>query len=285
MQRRQNWMRDFLIEEKENPLAFVGSVGVNANIMEVAVNIRQVLGLTENWAKDFHRWEDALAALREAVDGAGILIAKNGIVGNNTHRKLDVEDFRGFVLVDSFAPLMFVNGSDYEGAQMFTIAHELAHLWLGKSAVFNLLRLQPFENEIEVFCNEVAAEFLVPEKELRGTWRNAAQTRNPYDTLARQFKVSTLVVARRALDLQFINRDQFFKFYYQYRDNQAKRLKKKKKGGDFYNNQNVRVGKRFASAVIRAAKEGRLLYHDAFRLTGLYGNVFDEYSKKLGFNG
>jgi Zn-dependent peptidase ImmA (M78 family) len=294
MQQRQNWMREFLLEEGSLPLPYVGRFKTTSNVLEVATDIREVLGLSEDWAKHYDWWIDALTALRQKVDETGILIAKNGVVGNNPHRGLDVQEFRGFVLIDKFAPLIFVNGKDYEGAQMFTIAHELAHVWLGSGAIFNLFQLQPFDNEMERFCNRVAAEFLVPEREIRESWTDANKQNNPFQVLAKRFKVSPLVTARRALDIGVIRRDSFFAFYRQYREDQELKMlarrekekaKNKKSGGNFYNNQNVRVGKRFFSAVYQAAKEGRLLYRDAFRLTGLYGNTFDQYSKRLGFNG
>jgi len=286
MQRRQEWMRDYLIEEKEDVLPFVGSVNINTDVTTVTESMRKVLGFNTNWAQQYTWWAQASVALREAVDNAGILVARNGVVGNNNWRKLNVEEFRGFVLADQYAPFVFINGADYEGAQLFTIAHELAHVWLGRDSAFNLLNLQPFDDEGEKFCDMVAAEFLVPQDELRTAWPEADQSDDPFAFLSRRFKVSSIVVARRALDLGFISRDRFFEFYKQYKDNLEERLEKrkksKKKGGNFYDTQNVRIGKRFATAIFRAAKEGQVLYRDAFRLTGLYGNTFDNYFKKLG---
>ena len=279
-------MRDYLIEEREDVLPFVGSVDTNADIVVVTESIRKILGLSIDWAQKYDWWAQASTALREAVDNAGILVTRNGVVGNNNWRKLNIEEFRGFVLIDQYAPVVFINGADYEGAQLFTIAHELAHVWLGSGSAFNLLNLQPFDNVGEKFCDMVAAEFLVPQKELRSMWREAEGSENPFVYLSRKFKVSPIVVARRTLDLGFIGRDRFFEFYNQYKDEQDERLeqrrKAKKRGGNFYNTQNVRIGKRFARAIFYAAKEGRVLYRDAFRLTGLYGNTFDNYFKRLG---
>jgi Zn-dependent peptidase ImmA (M78 family) len=283
MQHRQSWMHDFLIEEREESLPFVDSIRLNTDVVEAATRIRQALGLEIGWARAHSSWLEALTALREAVERAGILIVASSVVGNNNHRKLDVEEFRGFVLNDNYAPLIFVNATDYKSAQMFTFAHELAHVWLGESGVFNLRALEPVDNEIERYCNRVAAELLVPESELRTSWRQARQADEPFQVLARQFKVSTVVVARRALDLGFINRTDYFAFYEAYLDDERRKKEKKSDGGDFYNTQNVRVGKRFAAAVIRATKEGRLLFRDAYRLTGLYGNTFDKYASSLGF--
>jgi Zn-dependent peptidase ImmA (M78 family) len=206
-------------------------------------------------------------------------------VGNNTHRKLDVNEFRGFVLNDNYAPLIFVNAADYKSANMFTLAHELVHVWINQEGVSNLnfRTLEANDNEIEIYCNKVAAELLVPENELRALWMNTKTVKEPFQFLARQFKVSPLVAARRALDLEFITRDAFFAFFEAYRVDERRKREKKSDGGDFYNTQNVRVGKRFATAVIRATKESHLLYREAYQLTNLYGTTFDKYAKSLGF--
>ncbi len=286
MQLRQDWMRDFLIEEGENKLGFVNSVNINTDVKYVVKKIREMLNLNEDWALQYSYWKEALSGLYKAVDHSGILIMKNGVVGNNTHRKLKIDEFRGFVLIDEYAPLIFVNGSDYETAQMFTIAHELAHVFIGKGAIFNLQELQPYDNEEEKFCNSVAAEFLVPESKLQELWGEYMTSQNPFKIIAGKFKVSQIVIARRALDLKFIDLNRFLYFYNQYKDEQEEAIKKKKEkeesGGNFYNTQNTRIGRRFASAVIVATKEGRLSYKDAFNLTGLRGKTFNEYSNRLG---
>ena len=282
MQQRQGWMRDFLIEQGEEPLAFVGSVTLQDDPNQVASRIRVALSLGENWARLEPTWTDALRALREAIETISVLVMVNGIVGNNTRRKLDVNEFRGFVLVDDYAPLVFVNGADARAAQMFTLAHELAHLWLGRGGVFNFQDLQPANNEVELFCNRVAAEFLVPAQDLRRQWAEAGPADEPFQFIARHFKVSPLVAARRALDLGLIARREFFEFYREYQEDE-RRQKRKSSGGDFYATQGMRIGERFANAVIRAVKEGRLLYRDAYRLTGLHGKTFDRYAESLGF--
>lgn len=282
MQRRQTWMRDYLVDCGLNPLPCIASATLRDAPAAVAKQIRQVLGTSDGWASQHGTWSDALRHLREAIEEAGILVAINGVVGNDTHRKLDTEEFRGFVLMDNYAPLIFVNGSDAKSAQMFTLAHELAHLWVGESALFNLPNMEPSEFAVEQFCNKVAAEFLVPAREFEVYWPRATQDAEPFQAIARHFKVSPIVAARRAQDLGLIQRAEFLTFFRAYQEDERRKAARATGGGDFYQNQNVRLGKRFARAVALAAKEGRLLYRDAYRLTDLHGATFDKYAKALG---
>jgi Zn-dependent peptidase ImmA (M78 family) len=224
-----------------------------------------------------------LLGLRRAVEDTGVLVVVNGVFGNNTHQALDPEEFRGFVLCDRHAPLIFINGADFKSAQMFTLAHELAHLWLGKDGVFNLPDLQASEDEIEKLCNRVAAELLIPTRELETCWPQVSASGDPYNALARRFKVSPIVAARRVLDHGLISREKFYTFLNDYRADERRRAGQRPPGGHFYRTQDVRVGHRFGSAVIRAARSGRLLYKDAYWLTGLYGRTFDQFAQELGF--
>jgi Zn-dependent peptidase ImmA (M78 family) len=283
MQSRQAWMREFLISEGESPLTFVGSAKVGVPAKEVAMDMRRKLGLSGDWARFVNTWTDALSYLREKIEAAGIIIVFNGVVGNSTRRTLKTSEFRGFALCDTYAPLIFINGTDGKAAQMFTVAHELAHIWVGQEGVSNLTKLYPTENDVEIYCNSVAAEFLVPASELVAAWADVRDNDHPYGDLARRFKVSPIVAARCAADAKLISRDEFFNFYEHYTAQERRSAEARASGGDFWNTQNVRVGYRFGSAVVRAAKEGKLLFRDAYRLTGLHGATFDKYAMNLGY--
>jgi Zn-dependent peptidase ImmA (M78 family) len=285
MERRQAWVREYLVDEGQRALQFVRSAKLSEEPLRIAGEMRSVLGLEQAWAAKLATWSDALRELQKKMEDAWILVVVNGIVGNNTHRKLDPEEFRGFVLVDEYAPLVFVNGADAKAAQMFTLAHELAHLWFGSSAAFDLRELQPANDDTERACNRVAAEFLVPARELQESWTSLTQNSDRFQVVARRFKVSELVAARRALDLALISRRAFGDFYRSYLQDERRKAAKISSGGDFYANQNYRIGRRFAETVVRAAREGKLLYRDAYQLTGLYGSTFDRYAESLSFGG
>jgi len=285
MQRRQAWMHEFLIEQGQDPLPFVRSAQPGDQPVSIAERMRHTLRFEAGWADSRGTWTEALRFLSDAMEKAGILVVVNGIVGNNTHRKLKPSEFRGFVLVDEYAPLVFVNGADSKAAQMFTLAHELAHVFFGSSAAFDLRDMQPAEDPTEQACNRAAAEFLVPERHLRQVWPSAQDAPDPFQVIARQFKVSQLVAARRALDLGLIGQTEFLDFYRGYQHNERRTIAARPEGGDFYANQNLRVGRPFASAIVRAVQEGKLLYSEAYHLTGLYGKTFDRYAAAVSARG
>lgn len=285
MQRRQSWMREYMLEDGHPPLEFVGCARNARNIVSLAARIREALGLNVDWAEQHRTWEDALRTLRNSSERVGVLVATSSVVGLNSHRRLDAEEFRGFVLCDTYAPLIFVNGADSKSARMFTLAHELVHVWIGRGGLFNLIQTMPHNDTTERFCNQTAAEFLVPGHKLRERWDEAKGTSNPFRTIARWFKVSPVAAARRALDLRLLTRTQFFAFYQhdqeEWHRRRAEEKKRKKGGPNFYDVQDARLGKRFAYAVVRAAREGRLLYREAYRLTDFKGGTFTKYADRL----
>jgi len=278
MQRRQDWLREYMLEAGEDPLSFVGSVRVDEAPEKIAERMRRDLGLSVDWAANLPTWERAVRTLHLAMEESGMIVVVSSILGNNTHRKLKVEEFRGFVLVDAHVPIAFVNGADSKAAQMFTLAHELAHVFVGSSAAFDLRQLQPAADAVEQACNLVAAEFLVPGERLCSIWPSVASGPEPLQSLAYRFKVSAIVAARRALDLALIGWDEFLEFY---NAREQARPAKQAGGGDFYAMQNLRVGRRLASAVIQAVETGQIPYSHAFRLTGLYGRAFDGYASLI----
>jgi len=280
MQRRQSWLREALIEDEADPLPFVGSARLSDPPDAVGREMRRMVGLGDGWAAQVGTWKAAVGTLRRAIERLGIMAVINGVVGNNTSRALHVDEFRGFALSDPYAPLIFVNGADARAAQMFTLAHELAHIWLGAGGLTGFEGLFPGGHEVEEWCNRAAAEFLVPARDLQGRWAEAKQGASPFETLARWFKVSPIVAARRALDLGWIDREAFLEFYEDYSDRDRSKGDSLR-GGEFYNTQNQRVGELFYTHVLHAAMEGRVGFKEAYDLTGLKGSTFLEYARRL----
>jgi Zn-dependent peptidase ImmA (M78 family) len=280
-QQRQEWYRDYARSIGEKPLAFVGSVSVQDDVIATAASIRTALDFDVDERRGMPTWTDALRHFIEQADGLGILVMCNGVVHNNNHRHLDPKEFRGFAMADELAPLVFINGADTKAAQMFTLAHELAHIWSGESAVSDAQPALVPEQSVERWCNRVAAELLVPIAILRAEYKAAAEWRVEANRLARYFKVSTLVILRRIHDAGGLGREEFWKAY----EEELERLRgiPKGSGGNFYLTQAARVSKRFAAALVANTLEGQTLYRDAFRMLGFSKvSTFHELGRSLG---
>jgi Zn-dependent peptidase ImmA (M78 family) len=276
IQDRQNWLVDYLEDSEFPDLNFVGKFSVNDNYLQIIRDIRRVLDIDFDWAQQFSNWEQALDFLTTKIESAGIIVTFNGVVGNSTNRKINVEECRGFVLINNKAPFLFINSSDAKAAQMFTLVHELAHVWLGESAGFDNDHMLPADDPIEILCDKVAAEFLVPEIYFREKWETAKN----FKYLSRIFKVSPIVIGRRALDLGLISKQDFFLFYNEYVAEIRDKRDSQPGGGDFYKTARKRVSLRFASFVNSAVKQNKILYRDAYRLTNLKGDTYAKFIKE-----
>jgi Zn-dependent peptidase ImmA (M78 family) len=282
LQRRQDWLRHDRIECEADPLEFVGSAKLTDDPSAIGREMRLAVGPADGWGARITTWELAVGELRRLIEELGVIAVINGVVGNNGHRKLDVREFRGFALSDPYAPVIFVNGADAKSAQMFTLAHEFAHLWLGQSALTDAGVQTKHSSQVEAWCDRAAAEFLVPTAELLTAWKQLRSTSSPFLVGARTFKVSPIVVGRRAMDLNLVSKSQFFAFYEAYTRQERQKRESASGGGDFYRTQNNRVGEMFAREVIVAALDGRVSFREAYSLTGLNGGAFQEYAERLG---
>jgi Zn-dependent peptidase ImmA (M78 family) len=286
-QERQSWYRDFVRVAHQPELAFVGSATVTAPPETIAERMRATLGFDLDARRDCPTWSEALRLFIEQADKAGVLVMVSGVVLNNNRRRLDAEEFRGFALADRLAPLVFINGADTKAAQMFTLAHELAHLWLGASALSNIAAapVRGFRRE-EVWCNAVAAELLVPLAAVRGELRGGESLDDTLSRLARTFKVSTLVILRRLLDAQWLDRAAFDAAWAQEIGRLRALSQRGSGGGDFYRTTLARVSRRFARSLVVSTLEGQTLYRDAFRMLGISKTeTFHNLGREVGVMG
>lgn len=266
-QEKQDWYREFLLSEGQEPLSFVGKESLSSSPSHVAKTIYKVLGLTDDWRQG--DWKKVLSFLINKAEDAGIVVLLNGIVRTNTHRPLDVGEFRGFVLTDEVVPLVFINGRDAKSAQMFTLIHEIAHILLGQSALVDAeMDIRRNVNKTELFCNQVAAEFLTPKDEYVLHWSYKRSIDENLDLLSKHFKVSRLVCISRAFQLDFIDWPTRQKLWGKEME-EIKLRKRDSKGGDFHESQKFRTGRLIAQAVISEVHSNRMLFRDAFRLLGV----------------
>jgi len=278
LQFRQEWAKEEMIFQEEDPIRAVGSVSADTPVPEAVREMGEWLSLDPGGQSRASDPGSAFRLLRSASEEAGVFVVSNGVVGNNTSQKLDPEEFRGFALHDEYAPFVFVNAADAMPAQVFTLMHELAHVMAGNSGVSGGGE-SSLDHRLERFCNQVAADFLLPREMLNsermrcsgaGGERLCAQ-------LAKHFHVSTHVVALRLLHMGHITKEECGRHLMR----RTLRAAPARAGGDFYNTQHSRVGVRYGRMVARALKEWRINHRDACDLTGLKMGAMDRYMGRL----
>ena len=265
VKRKQDWYRDSRTAQSSSALGFVASCKPADDAAMVAAGMRQEMGLTIDFYLESKSWTDHLTRIVRAAEGIGILVFRSGVVGNNTHRTLDASEFRGLALSDPLAPAVFINARDAKSAQVFTIAHEMAHIWIGESAATDATAdIEGVENQggIERFCDRVATQFLVPEKQFSSDWPRQAGVAEAIELLASRYRVSTTMILRRAFELKLISADSF----YQHLAIEKRKLleyRDKGQGGNFDASFAARNGRLLIESLFGSVVEGQTLYREA----------------------
>lgn len=283
----QDWMRDHLVNGGYDKLKFVGSDRANTDIMEIARHIREALQLEIEWYVKSSSPMESYKILRSHFEEIGILVMMNGIVCQNTRRPLDVKEFRAFTLIDEYAPLIFINTQDSEGGKLFSLLHEVTHIWLGVSSLYNdQFGTTALVNDIERVCNAVSAEILVPLHVFSKIWDNQTNYHSQIDSLVRVFRCSKSVIARRALDVGFISGEQYTEVVeasiQQYEEMLQAKNAQKSSGGNYYNTMSSRIDHRFLRALASSAQAGKTQYTEVYRLTNTNRSTFERLIKEVG---
>lgn len=254
----QDWVRDYLISEGASPLSFVGELNSQTDFMKFAQSVREILDIKTDWYTEFRTAEESFSYIRTAISNVGAVVMMSGIVGNNTHRSLDINEFRAFSVVDDYAPLIFINSNDSTNGKLFSLLHEFAHICIGENSLFNDRDSTGTKvKKAETLCNAVAAEILVPHQAFLDAWYSFEDKDNLEDNikhLSDKFKCGITVIARKAFDGNLISYDVYKKIAQLAIELYNKTRKKKKergeKGGDFYRTAASRIDKRFFNMLV-----------------------------------
>lgn len=289
MRKTQNWMRDYLTSEGLEKLRFVGMLTKNCPVTEFALEVRNLLGIAPNWYKNTHNSGESFNQLREAISNAGVIVMRNGIVGYNTHRPLNIDEFRAFSLIDPYAPLIFINSNDSNNGELFSLLHEFAHVCIGQSSLFNasdsINVTSKIVSKTETLCNAVAAEILVPQEIFVANWneaikKHANNVEQSIQDLAKEFRSGVTVIARKAYDNNFIDYPLYQRIAQQaisaYNASRLANKTQHKGGGNFYRNAAKKYDRRFFLMLINSIQEGKTLHTEAFRLTQTNDSTFDK---------
>jgi len=272
---RQLWYQEYQSERGVDRIMVVGSVSIQTSVKTIVADMKSHLDI-KPWP-DRGNWEAYARDLITRIESLGILIMRSGMVGSNSHRLLSIDEFRGFAIADRIAPIIFINTADCPEARLFTLIHELTHIWLGESGISDA---DPHsQRQVEQLCNAVAAEFLAPEDEFITHWQTDTDSwKFNLPSLSSHFCVSQWVIARRALELDLITSIEYWSYVNKLL---ADHKTREKNGAPPYNRiQTSKVSKRLAQAVASEALSGRMLLRDAWQLIGIKPDKLSAYARK-----
>ncbi|WP_232842696.1 MULTISPECIES: ImmA/IrrE family metallo-endopeptidase [Lactobacillaceae] len=277
MESRQAWMKEYLLgQDGQARFELSQSINEDMRVGAVAQNISKLLNLSDIFTQSLGD-DDFFNDLRAKISKLGIMVMQNGIVGTNTHRSLNVDEFRAFVLIDEVIPLIFINGADSKKAKIFSLVHELVHTLLGRSEVLNA----SLEDDVasERWINQVTVNILMPEEKLRLEIKDSRSAEDNLKHVSRKFHTSLVATAIRLRSIGIYDQ----KLVDWAQDEQQRYLKQKKKssGGDFYNTALSRVDRRFANAVINRESSGNMAIATAASMLGVTLKTYDATVDKL----
>lgn len=285
MEAVQEWMVNYRKEWNYDTISIVGSLKGITDISVIADTIRKDLGLNIEWYKDCGNPSEAFNKVRGLLEECGIVVMMNGIVGKNTHRALDVNEFRAFAMVNEWAPLIFINGADSAGGRLFSLFHELVHLWIGENDLYNDTKYSANGiKPIEVTCNAVAGALMVPKTVFLEKWNNNTNDdiHEKIKELARMFRCSSSVIARRALDNKKIDQNVYNMVIEDAIEAYIQTKQEKSSGGDYYRVARSKLDGVFVRALCESVNSGRTSFTEAYRLTNTTSKTFSEVASGLG---
>ncbi len=261
---RQQWYKDHLQNELVGPCPVVRRMSIDMPVHDLLNDMRRMLDVPAHPVRG--AWDDYYRDLISRIERVGVLVMREASLGHHT-RPLRVDEFRGFAIADDMAPVIFVNHADAPGARLFTLIHELCHIWTGVSGVSD--GEESSAHRSETVCNAVAAEFLVPEQEFRQRWQDLAEWTENLPPLEAHFHVSTWTLARRAMTLGFITGEQYRQYVARQTALWAERAKRGDGGPSYHTARNAQLSKPFSRAVLSQAFNGQLALREAGDLLGI----------------
>lgn len=280
----QGWMHDFFKNQETEKLGFIGKYKSLHDKEQFAAAASALLDLDRDWIEKEKDERKIFNYYRDKISRLGIIVLTSGIVGNNTKKVLDVDEFRAFSLIDPLAPLIFINANDSYHGRIFSLVHEFIHILLGENSLFNDYQKGKTQHKKEQVCNAVAAEILVPLYQLKKLWNSQLDSDTLLETLATTFHVSKIVIARRALDAGYITKAKYQSIAvlvsHQWKE-KSKEIKKHS-GGSYYRTIFNRIDHRFLACLSESVKNGSTQYTEAFRLTHTNRKTFQALLDKMG---
>lgn len=277
VQEQQQWYKDYCIAQGVTQIKFGKRFNLDSPVADIVADMRRQLNMQNSQRKG--NWEDFLRLLIKKIEALGILVMRQGDLGHHS-KPLSVDEFRGFAIFDEIAPVIFINQADVPSARLFTLIHELAHIWIGMSGVSDAA--VQTDQKVEILCNAVAAEFLVPADEILGLWHEYDNWTDNLPTLKSHFHVSEWVLVRRALTLKLIEYTEYIRYTNKLKQDYIHRSKQGSGGPTYYLTKKSQLSERFSRAIVAEALSGRILLRDAGHILKMKPNNIVKFAKELG---
>lgn len=290
IQQKQAWLRE-LREQEGEPLPFVGRFKLGHDPARVAADI---LATLEVDPARYERPNKLLEWINKA-EAKGICVSRTSFI--HSHLKLDSEEFQGFVIADEYAPFVFINSDDWDAPQLFTLVHEIAHIWIAASGIMDVpnpgLHLKHKFDEVELYCNEVAANALMPNPLMLAVARTALASFAAAFQAARQLGISSFAFLVRAFKMGLISEEAYRRYKkqadaefraYEQREADKKaqqKLSGKSGGADYYTLQLNKNGRLFTQIVMDAYYGGDIAPTQASSLLNTQVNKFSAYDSLI----
>lgn len=288
IQSKQSWFSDFLKEEGENQLDFIGKFDIGASVEKIASDIIATLEIGSIEQK-----QDIIKYWVKKIEQKRIFVSLSSNV--HSHLKIDINEVKGFAISNKYAPFIFVNSADSKNSQLFTLIHELVHLWINASGVssFDIIDFRNSEDltkldPVEVLCNSVTAEILMPKATIVNVLKRFKSINSTIvEKIAKEIRVSTLALSVRLLNLNIITKIQFMQFgkvfkgkHEEYLEMQANRPKQKV-GPNYYILKIRKNSKAFTSYIYGYYKSGKITAYEANKLLDIKVSNFKKLEKHL----
>lgn len=291
IQQKQTWLREISIESGEPKRKFIGRFSTNDSPRKVAKDILETLQINPIMYEE----ENILKNWIMQAEKNGICVSRTSFI--HSHLTLDASEFQGFSIADTYAPFVFINSDDWNAPQLFTLVHELAHLWIAESGISNevepSIEITDKLNPIELFCNQVAANALLPEEVMFELNPILFKSTKEIFNTAKKFGISSAALLVRAFHLKIIDLpmykkmrelvDKEFRAYEKREEEKKRKLKEKETSGgpNYYLLQINKNSKLFTQIVLDSYRNGVIQAIEASNLLNTKINHFQKLEAQI----
>ncbi len=282
---RQSWMREYLKEENEKSLDWIGSFSGQNNITRIADWILKWLDIDRQKIADFTDDKQTLSYWIEKFEDRRIIVSTNS---THSAHKIAHAEYSGLVLYDDYAPLILLNPTDSPARRIFTLVHELAHLLLDDSSGVSQIDFKQQDamyDPVETMCNRVASKVLINDGYLQSQWNDNDNLEETIHALASNLKISHSAIAVKLKELGFIDQTRLDALLDEYQRLYLETLENRTDGGRTVPDKNVldRCGKLLTQSVLTAYEQGSINATEIYDVLGIKLKHLGNLSNRLQF--